>query len=314
MIIESLIYLCLFVGVIKLSEFIATVYKLIKQHYFRKAQDHYKKYAIGEKNTWIAITGGSDGIGLAFCHHLAKSGFNICIIGRSESKIQEKLVEIKKTNPSIQTDYVIADLGKLANYNDYEKIANQLKNKDIGMVFLNAGWGDPRRFDELQNTVLEEMVNLDALHLLHLTKALLPQLLSRPQKSAIVYTSSSLGLVLAPGNLTYSCAKRFTSYLSRGLAVELKDKLDFLSFEPFGVASNLVKTKPTRTINTAEFATECALRDLGQEDGTFGSLSHYLQYYFVMYGLTTSKRMKFMYHFYTKQFHKKYSGEPEAKK
>eukprot|EP00347_Sterkiella_histriomuscorum_P022617 403337808 len=313
MLVALFVYLCLFVGVIKLTEFISFIYKLINQHYFRKPLDHYKKYAIGEKKTWIVITGGSDGIGLAFCHHLAKLGFNICIIGRSESKIQEKILEIKKTNSTIETDYIIGDLGKLTNYSDYEKIANKLKNKDIGLVFLNAGWSISGRYDDLKSDHLEEMINLDALHVLHLTKALLPQLLSRSKKPAIVYTSSSLALILSPGNLIYGCAKRFASYLSRGLAVELKDKIDFLSYEPFGVSSNLVKMKPSKYIDSAEYSTECALRDLGQQDATFGSFSHYYQYYFLMYGMRTQKRITMMYGFYL-SFHQKKPENADATK
>lgn len=46
--------------------------------------------------SWAVVTGGSDGIGLAMCKNLAKQGFNICIVSRSEKKINEKLEEIKK--------------------------------------------------------------------------------------------------------------------------------------------------------------------------------------------------------------------------
>lgn len=45
----------------------------------------------GGPDSWVVVTGGSDGIGLQFCKDLSKLGFNICIIGRNELKIKEKL-------------------------------------------------------------------------------------------------------------------------------------------------------------------------------------------------------------------------------
>ena len=51
-------------------------------------------------------------------------GFNICIIGRNQKKIDEKIEEIKSETGkhSLKFRSVIADLGKLSSINDYEKI------------------------------------------------------------------------------------------------------------------------------------------------------------------------------------------------
>jgi len=40
------------------------------------------------------ITGASDGIGLAMCYHLAKQGFNICLVARNEEKMKTKIKEL----------------------------------------------------------------------------------------------------------------------------------------------------------------------------------------------------------------------------
>ena len=44
-------------------------------------------------------------------------------------------------------------------------------------------------------------------------------------------TSSGLGAVPIPGNITYSASKSFSSFLAQGLNFELKDKIDVISFE-----------------------------------------------------------------------------------
>jgi len=52
-------------------------------------------------DSWAVITGGSDGIGLAMAHNLAKQGFNICIVARNEPKMKNACEEVKKTNGQI---------------------------------------------------------------------------------------------------------------------------------------------------------------------------------------------------------------------
>ena len=38
--------------------------------------------------SWVVVTGGSDGVGLAMAKNAAKnSRFNVCIIGRNEQKM-----------------------------------------------------------------------------------------------------------------------------------------------------------------------------------------------------------------------------------
>jgi len=53
----------------------------------------YQTYGIEKSSdfegSWAVITGASDGIGLAYCHLLAKQGFNILMISRSEEKLKD---------------------------------------------------------------------------------------------------------------------------------------------------------------------------------------------------------------------------------
>lgn len=51
-----------------------------------------QRYGAG---TWAVVTGGSDGIGKAFCFALAKEGFNIAIVSRTESKMNDVCSELQ---------------------------------------------------------------------------------------------------------------------------------------------------------------------------------------------------------------------------
>lgn len=45
---------------------------------------------------WALVTGASDGIGKAYCHELAKSGFNIILMARNADKIKEVAKELRE--------------------------------------------------------------------------------------------------------------------------------------------------------------------------------------------------------------------------
>ena len=68
-----------------------------------------RKYGREDKSAYAVVTGGSDGIGLALCHHLAEEGFNICIVSRNKAKVDEKLKEIKEKFPDCETVGVQCD-------------------------------------------------------------------------------------------------------------------------------------------------------------------------------------------------------------
>ena len=53
------------------------------------------------RNSWAVVTGASDGIGEGFCYELARDGFNICLISRTEEKLKRVESKIKQINPQV---------------------------------------------------------------------------------------------------------------------------------------------------------------------------------------------------------------------
>lgn len=86
-------------------------------------------------------------------------------------------------------------------------------------------------------------------------------------------TSSSLGTVAIPGVLTYSMCKSFVSFLAEGLAIEVGDKIDCLSYQPGQVKTNLLKFDSPGGISV-ETAVNGCLRDLGTTSQTYGAFLH----------------------------------------
>lgn len=71
------------------------------------------------------ITGASDGIGLGFCHELARRGFNIVLLSRTKSKLENAAREIEEKH-GVKTHIVVRDLAKMMLLEDYEKVTEEV--------------------------------------------------------------------------------------------------------------------------------------------------------------------------------------------
>ena len=78
------------------------------------------------ENSWAVVTGSTDGIGKAAAKHLAKLGFNIVLISRTQTKLGAVAEEIEKTGQEIgvpiRTKIVQYDFTKTYSAEDYAKL------------------------------------------------------------------------------------------------------------------------------------------------------------------------------------------------
>ena len=57
----------------------------------------------GNEEEWAIVTGASEGIGRSYALELAKCGFNIKLVSRSEVKLEKVAQEARALNPAIKT-------------------------------------------------------------------------------------------------------------------------------------------------------------------------------------------------------------------
>jgi FlaA1/EpsC-like NDP-sugar epimerase len=105
------------VGAFKVLSSTLSFASFLKRHLLRGTYDFKQRY--GKPDSWVVVTGGSDGIGLEICYQLAAQKFNICIIGRNKSKVEEKLSEIASKH-TVKTRAVIFDFASLCTIQDYK--------------------------------------------------------------------------------------------------------------------------------------------------------------------------------------------------
>ena len=234
---------------------------------FRFNNDILTRYG---KDSWAVITGASDGIGKGYVFELARRGFNIVLVGRNQTKLDQVVLDLKLAYPQARTRVVVADFSDAYQEGFAENILEKVKDLDISILINNAGVSAKGLYNEIPTATISNLILTNCLAHALITRVLLPKLAERSNRSAIINTSSLAGSGPRPYVTLYSSSKAFHDFFSRGLAYE-HPNIDILS-----VKSGLVQTKMTdfakpsfRTITVDEHV-KVALRDLGFVTHTYG--------------------------------------------
>uniref|UniRef100_A0AAQ6A7T1 Hydroxysteroid (17-beta) dehydrogenase 12b n=1 Tax=Amphiprion ocellaris TaxID=80972 RepID=A0AAQ6A7T1_AMPOC len=199
---------------------------------------------------WAVVTGATDGIGKAYAEELARRGFSIVLISRS----QEKLDDVSKSIASkcgVETKTIAADFSAV---DIYSKIEDGLTGLEIGVLGKTAADGK-----------------------INLNKAFFcPYFPVSRKKGAILNISSASGMYPVPLLTIYSASKAFVDFFSRGLQAEYKSKgIIIQSVLPFFVATKLSKIRrATLDKPTPERYVAAELNTVGLQTQTNGYLPH----------------------------------------
>lgn len=189
-------------------------------------RDMLKEYGEG---SWALVTGASDGIGEALAKELARRGFNICLVSRTQSKLERVASDICSLYPKCQTKIVVADLCRsLTNPELFEAIFEDVKLLDLSILINCAGLYDVGLFEEQPEQKHVNEINVNLAAVLMLTRKLVPLLLDHTKKttkrSGIINVSSVAGILVCPTSALYSATKAAVLMFSRCLQVQYKGK------------------------------------------------------------------------------------------
>ncbi|MBL1177009.1 SDR family oxidoreductase [Pantanalinema sp. GBBB05] len=167
------------------------------------------------------ITGGSSGIGRAIAQQLVRSGSNVCIIARTQTKLDavEAELELLKLHPDQQVVVLVADVSEQKQVEQVISVAiAQLGAPDL--LITAAGIAHPGYFAELPIAIFEQTMGVNYWGTLYCIKAALPSMMQQG-KGHIVVISSGAGLIGLYGYTPYSPSK----FAVRGLAESLRGEL-----------------------------------------------------------------------------------------
>ncbi|SHH03131.1 SDR family NAD(P)-dependent oxidoreductase [Pedobacter caeni] len=168
---------------------------------------------------YALVTGASKGIGREIALLLARAGYHLLLVARSEAELQQvaKLASEYKVNAF----YLPIDLSMK---DAAEEVATWCKNKapSLSILINNAGYGVWGNFDQLALADQMNMLKLNVDVVLELSHHLLP-VLKQQEQAYILNISSTAAYQAVPTLSLYAASKTFILSYSRALRYELKD-------------------------------------------------------------------------------------------
>ena len=168
------------------------------------------------------VTGATYGIGRSFAEQLpATTG--LVLTGRTEERL--KALKDALSRDGRRVDTVAADL---AAAEGRERVVAAAEAAEIDLLINNAGLGRFGPFLENPPEAEREMVEVNVVAPVVLTRALLPGMVARAvadgRRAGVVVLSSVAGFQAVPYFATYAATKSFDLMFAEALAAELKDE------------------------------------------------------------------------------------------
>jgi short-subunit dehydrogenase len=165
------------------------------------------------------VTGASSGIGLALSRILARNGFDVVLVARTASKLQDAAKELQKSG--VSADVIASDLSRP---NAAADIVAELKRRNIEIEILvnNAGYGLAGPFvdNDLQREL--DMIQVNIVALTQLTKLLLRPMVAQ-KRGRILNVASTAAFQPGPLMAVYYATKAYVLSFSEAIADELRD-------------------------------------------------------------------------------------------
>lgn len=210
------------------------------------------------KNQRVLITGANRGIGRAVAKRLAQDGCKLILVMRKADLEIEK--EMKEAGAS-SVEILEADL---ANRNSIEDFAKKYGNKEVDILFNNAGLLTGGLMEEQPLNEIYDLLQVNINAVIHLTHLFLPGMLAR-QNGKIINHSSVMAVMHFPSSSTYCASKAAVLAFTNCLRQELVGtKVNTLVLLTPGVKTRMfddIERKnskhfeiPTRSIPAAQYA------------------------------------------------------------
>jgi len=165
--------------------------------------------------SWALVTGATVGIGESFTRLLAEKNYNLVLVARDVSRLQERASQLQ-SQFNVETHILQADLSTDAGCTVVEQY---IANNQIDVLINNAGFGINKAFTMSELKTEQEMFDVLVRTPMRLMHGVLPGMKQR-NKGVVINVSSVAGYI-AGGS--YSAAKSYLTVISESLHTELAD-------------------------------------------------------------------------------------------
>jgi 2-hydroxycyclohexanecarboxyl-CoA dehydrogenase len=186
------------------------------------------------KNQLAVVTGAASGIGASVAGKLAEAGATVIVADIQADKGEARAAELRAAGHAAQ--FVRVDLTDGAAVDAFAADV-QARFGTVDVLVNAAGWGRAAPFWEGTPEFWQQMISLNLVGPMRLTKALLPAMMQRG-RGRIVNIASDAGRVGSLGETVYSATKGGLIAFTKSLARETAR---------YGISVNCVCPGPTDT-------------------------------------------------------------------
>ncbi|MCL6523630.1 MAG: SDR family oxidoreductase [Thermoflavifilum sp.] len=190
----------------------------------------------------ILISGGTRGIGRAIARQFARNHWDVAICGRNSRALAEVADQLRAIYPEGKFLAHAVDMRDPAAIRDFVKQVQQ-QYAAIDVLVNNAGIFEPGAVNQEPEGQLSRMLEVNLLSAYHLTRAILPNMMTRKQ-GHIVNLCSTASYKAYPNGGSYSISKFALLGFSRNLREELK---------PYRIKVTAILPGPTLTDSWAGY-------------------------------------------------------------
>jgi uncharacterized protein len=173
--------------------------------------------SIASKLGTALITGASAGIGATYAERLARRGYDLILVARSQQKL-EKLASTLQAQTGVRVRAVAADLTVEDDLHRVEAILRD--DASIALLVNNAGAATLGAFASADLARLDQEILLNILAPTRLAHAVLPGLVAR-NRGGVINIASVMSQMIQPGNSVYGATKSYLLHFSEVLALEV---------------------------------------------------------------------------------------------
>ncbi|MDP3027094.1 MAG: SDR family oxidoreductase [Nanoarchaeota archaeon] len=191
------------------------------------------------------ITGASGGLGAEFARQLAEKNYDLILVARKKDRLDSLADELQK-NYSNKCDILVSDL---STYEGMEKVEDYIRKLDsLDTLINNAGFGIPKRFQDVPLNKLQDMINLHIIAPTRLCYAAIP-IMIKQKKGAIINVSSLASLIPKSKSAIYSATKSYLTMFSKTLQGDLEKEIKIQALCPGFTHTDFHDTKEFKDYN-----------------------------------------------------------------
>ncbi|SCV03190.1 LAME_0H08438g1_1 [Lachancea meyersii CBS 8951] len=268
---DALLWSVFALGVLKATTFVLS-FSSVLVDLFVLPGVNLGKYG-AKKGQFCVVTGASDGIGKEYARQLAQRGFNLVLISRTLSKLEDLKADFEREY-KVDVRICAVDIAEDSSEN-YSKIQEVCSGVPITMLINNVGQSHsiPVPFLETEEKELRNIITINTTATLKITQIVAPLIVKSAKdarcKGLILTMGSFGGLLPTPLLATYSGSKAFLQSWSAALAGELKPQnVDVEIVLSYLVTSAMSKIRKSSKMipNPAQFVA-ATLRSVGRRSG-----------------------------------------------